>query len=492
MSVTDITLSGMATTAAFFDLDRTLIRSSSAPVFSEQLAAHGVTSGRSIPLQGLFLKLYEEVGEMRATMLPARHAVKASKGWSVDAVAAAAEAAAEEIAANLQPFAELVFDEHRAKGHRLVLATTSPEPLVAAIGKAIGFDDVICTKWKSEDGVYTGEHDGPFVWGTAKADAVAEYAEANGIRMSRSYAYSDSYYDAPMLDLVGNPVAVNPDAQLTVTAVLKGWKIRHLDKNDGVAKIANREVQDWTRPFMRPELIAPYADIDFSDVDKIPTDGGAIIVFNHRSYFDPTVMGLLMAKAGRSVRGLGKKEVFDVPVIGNVLKAIGGIRVERASGSHEPLERAADALRGGECVMMAPEGTIPRGPAFFDPELKGRWGAAKLAAATKVPVIPVGVWGTEKVWPRSTRLPNVVTLNRPRVTVVVGDPVDLKYRSADKDTQRIMQAISALLPAESQEQRTPTEDELKRTYPPGYSGDPNAEYDRRPGTDTAATSGSGS
>ena len=279
-------------------------------------------------------------------------------------------------------------------------------------------------------------------------------------------------------------MAVNPDAQLAATAVVKGWPIRHLDKNEGIIKVAGRELQEWARPFMRPSLVAPYADIDFSDVDNIPSDGPAIIVFNHRSYFDPTVMGLLIAKAGRNIRGLGKKEVFDVPLVGRLLKGMGGVRVERASGSDEPLEKAAAALRGGEVVMMAPQGTIPRGPAFFDPELKGRWGAAKLAAMTKAPVIPVGLWGTEHVWPRSERIPRLLTTDRPKVTAVVGEPVDLKYRSTDADTKRIMKAITDLLPPEAHETYTPTEEELLRTYPPGYSGDPTAEVDRRPGTDT--------
>jgi len=475
-----------SSTAAFFDLDRTLLASSSAPIFGERLAEAGLTTQRSIPFAELFLKFYEEFGEVPATMLPAQLAVRAAKGWPVDIVAKAAEAAAEDVAASLQPFAELVLADHREQGHRLVLATTSPEPLVRAIGSAIGFDDVISTSWKSEKGVYTGQHDGPFVWGTAKADAVAAYAEANTIRLSRSYAYSDSYYDAPMLDLVGHPIAVNPDPQLAGLATLKGWPIRHLDKTAGVAKVAGREVQEWARPLMRPELVAPYANIEFAGVEKIPAEGGAIIVFNHRSYFDPTVMGLLMAKAGRPVRGLGKKEVFDTPIVGAALQAIGGIRVERASGSDEPLDRAADALKGGEVVMMAPQGTIPRGPAFFDPELKGRWGAARLAERAKVPVIPVGIWGTEKVWPRSARFPKVFGLSRPNVSVAVGDPVALKYRSANKDTERIMAAIANLLPAESRQLHTPTEAELARTYPPGYSGNPDGERDRRPGTDTKA------
>ena len=155
----------MASIAAFFDLDRTLIKGASATAFADALADAGVTEQRSIPLADVFMKFYEEVGETPIAMLPASQAVRANKGWSVDKVATAAEAAAQVVAENLQPFATQVFDEHRAQGHKLVLATTSPEPLVAAIAEALDFDDYVCTRWASEGGEYTGEHDGPFVWG---------------------------------------------------------------------------------------------------------------------------------------------------------------------------------------------------------------------------------------------------------------------------------------------------------------------------------------
>ncbi len=195
-------------------------------------------------------------------------------------------------------------------------------------------------------------------------------------------------------------------------------------------------------------------------------------------------MGMALAQRGRPVRFLGKKEVFDAPLVGQMATAMGGIRVDRGTGSDQPLEAAAEALAAGELVAVMPQGTIPRGPAFFDPELKGRWGAAKLAAMTKVPVIPVGLWGTEQVWPRSARLPNLLAVtDPPLVTIRVGHPVELKYRSADADTKRIMAALADLLPPEAQVQRTPTAEELARTYPPGYDGDPDAEVERRPGTD---------
>ncbi len=228
----------------------------------------------------------------------------------------------------------------------------------------------------------------------------------------------------------------------------------------------------------------PYADFDIRGVENIPAEGPVILVGNHRSYFDSTAIALVVAKSGRTVRFLGKKEVFDVPVVGSIAKAMGGIRVDRGTGSDEPLEAAAAALRGGEMIGIMPEGTIPRGPAFFDPELQGRWGAARLAQMTGATIIPMGLWGTEKVWPRSSRVPNILNVtDPPTVSITVGKPVQLKGKSLDDDTKRIMKAIVKLLPPEAREHRDPTPEELALTYPPGYKGDPEAEAERRPGTD---------
>ena len=478
--------------AAIFDLDRTLISESSTPIFMKHISEAGLSNGTTVPfaeplvdgfsraLRGVF----NVFGESRLLMQPAKLGVRAASGWDRVDVERAAAAAAEELLELVLPFARVAIEEHRRDGDLLVLASTSPIAFTRPLADALGFDGVVGTAWQHDGDAYTGEIDGVFVWGTAKANAVREWAEEHGVRLDRSTAYSDSYYDAPLLDLVGDPVAVNPDVRLAATARLKGWRIRHFDKPEGIAKFAGRELQEWTRPLMRPEIMAPYADLTFHGVENIPDEGPAIVVFNHRSYFDPTVMGLLLAKAGRNVRGLGKKEVFDVPIIGSMMQSSGGIRVERASGSDEPLEAAARVLAGGDVVMIAPEGTIPRGPAFFDPVLKGRWGAARLAAQTKAPVVPVGLWGTEHVWPRNQRLPNMNPTERPAVTATVGEPVELKYRSADTDTTRIMEAIVDCLPDEAREHRTPTREELMRTFPPGYDGDPEAEHDRRPGTDT--------
>ena len=101
---------------------------------------------------------------------------------------------------------------------------------------------------------------------------------------------------------------------------------------------------------------------------------------------------------------------------------MGGIRVDRGTGSDEPLDKAAEARsRGGDLIAMAPQGTIPRGPAFFDPVLKARWGAARLAKQTGAVVVPVGLWGTEKVWPRSSQIPKITLPGQTKPVVTVTD-----------------------------------------------------------------------
>ena len=255
---------------------------------------------------------------------------------------------------------------------------------------------------------------------------------------------------------------------MRVLAIARRWPILWLDVPPGVPKFLGLEPFDVVRLFARPELF-PYARFDIDGLDNIPQDGAAIVVANHRSYFDTAAIGITVARAGRPVRFLGKKEVFDAPVVGQLARALGGIRVERGSGSDRPLEEAERALQAGDLVALMPQGTIPRGRAFFDPELQGRPGAARLADATGAPIVPVGLWGTERVWPRSARVPNVTNVvHPPTVRVRVGRPFTVLGTDVDANTARIMAAIMDLLPREARERREPSAEELARSVPPGH------------------------
>lgn len=475
--------------AAFFDLDRTLLAGASGEIFAEVMRAAGLSS-KPFPGEKFLFGLFNTIGETLPSMALARQAVSLARGRSQATVIAAAEQAAQRLVDMVVPFADAAFASHRAAGRPVVLATTTPYDLVRPFADLLGLDDVVATRYRvSPDGTYDGTLDGPFVWSAGKLEAITTWASAHDIDLAESYAYSDSVYDTPMLDAVGHPIVVNPDPRMVLMAAARRWPTVNLDVSPGVLKVpvVGMEVQRLALQFSRPAAY-PYARFDIDGVDNIPADGPVILCSNHRSYFDVAALSIAIGKSGRTARFLGKKEVFDAPVVGQIAAAMGGIRVDRGTGSDAPLQAAVDALDGGEMVAVMPEGTIPRGPAFFDTTLKGRWGAAQLAHMSGATVIPVGLWGTEKVWPRSSRGPRMLNfIDPPTVRIRVGDPVDIKRRSVDADTKRIMRAIMAELPDEARARRTPSDEELAATYPPGWSGggtaDPDAESVRRPGSD---------
>ena len=454
------------TGAAFFDLDRTLLRGASGPLITEALIQAGLVNERTLGAQQAIYRVFDRLGETLPSIGLARAAALAAKGWPLEAMQGAGKAAAERLDTIVAPYARPIIEEHKKASRPLVLATTTPYELIRPLADLLGFDDVVATRYAHTEGVLTGALEGGFVWSRGKLDAVRTWAADHGVDLADSYAYSDSIYDAPLLNAVGHPNAVNPDPRLLLFATVRRWPILHLDVPAGIPKVAGFEPADLLKLTARPELIR-FARFDIEGTEKIPNTGPAIIVANHRSYFDTVALGLTIMRAGRSPRFLGKKEVFDAPIVGQMATALGGIRVERGSGSSEPLRRAAEALEAGEWVALMPQGTIPRGEAFFDPVLKGRYGAARLAAMTRAPVIPVGLWGTEKVWPRSERVPRVWNVLRPpKVTTRVGGPVELSYDDENADIERIMTAIVDLLPAEARQKRTPTEEELRLTKPP--------------------------
>lgn len=453
--------------AAFVDLDRTLLRRASGQVLNAALVEEGVVPpGRTLPGDRLLYAFYDRFGENLLAMALARAAALVARGWSQERVRAAGRRAVASLVELVAPFAPGVLAELRAGGHRLVLATTSPVDLVRPFAEAMGFDDVLATVYEVVDGRYSGRLEDGFVWGLGKLQAVRRWAEAEGADLDDCHAFSDSFYDIPLLSSVGFPHAVNPDPSLLVVATARRWPVEHWDRPPGVPSLAGLEPYHLLRPFVRPEAF-PYARFDVAGIEHVPGRGPVLLAANHRSYFDVAALAVVAARLGRPVRFLGKRELFDAPLLGWVARALGGIPVDRGSGSERPLRQAEAALRAGEVVIVLPQGTIPRGPAFFDPVLHGRTGVARLAAATGAPVVPIGLWGTERVWPRSSRLPEVAGLRHPpTVRVRVGEPVPRGLSDPVADTEAVMQAIARLLPPEAAARRRPSGAELARTYPP--------------------------
>jgi putative phosphoserine phosphatase / 1-acylglycerol-3-phosphate O-acyltransferase len=457
----------MAKSAVFIDLDRTLLCRASGQALNKALMDEGVLpQGRSLPGDKLLYAVNDRLGENLFSMGLVRAAARVAKGWRQRQVQAAGKRAVADLTEMVAPFAPQYLEAFRAEGHLLVLSTTTPADMITPFAEAMGFDAVIATTYETKDGRYTGRLYEGFVWGTGKLKAVRAWAKERDIDLDDCGACSDSVFDTPLLASVGSPHAVNPDPSLTVIATARRWPIEYWDRPPGVPSVVGLEPYHLLRPFIRPASF-PYARFDISGLDRIPSKGPVLLAANHRSYFDVAALALVAARVGRPVRFLGKKEIFDAPVVGAIARAIGGISVDRGSGSDQPLRAAEAALRAGEVVIVLPQGTIPRGAEFFDPELVGKTGTARLAAATGATVIPVGLWGTEKVWPRSARTPDFTLVRRPpKVTVRVGQPLVLSHTDAVADTTTIMTAISALLPEESSVRHEPTAEELARTKPP--------------------------
>jgi len=457
----------VAKSAVFIDLDRTLLCRASGQILNGALIEEGVLpEGRSLPGDKLLYAVNDRLGENLLSMGLVRAAARVAKGWDQEQVQAAGRRAVSALSAIVAPFAPQRLAEFRAEGHRLVLSTTTPGDMIAPFAEALGFDDLIATAYETKDGRYTGRLYEGFVWGTGKLRAVRAWADENRIDLADCHACSDSIFDVPLLSSVGTPHAVNPDPSLTVVATTRRWAVEHWDRPQGVPSIIGLEPYHMLRPFVR-KLSFPYARFDIAGVENVPRRGPVLLASNHRSYFDVAALALVAREIGRPVRFLGKKEIFDAPVVGMIARAIGGIPVDRGSGSGASLRAAESALKAGEVVIVLPQGTIPRGYEFFDPVLHGKTGTARLAASTGATVVPVGIWGTEKVWPRSARVPDFTLVrNPPKVTVRVGRPVPLSLTDAKTDTDTIMEAVGALLPPEARVRHEPTAEELARSKPP--------------------------
>lgn len=200
---------------------------------------------------------------------------------------------------------------------------------------------------------------------------------------------------------------------------------------------------------LRP-LIAAAVRCRYENLDRLPREGGYLVVGNHISNWDPIAYGHAQLKGGLPPRFLAKASLFDIPILGTLLRATGQIPVFRGSAhAGDALAPAETAIARGQVVTIFPEGTLTRDPDGWP--MRGHSGAARIAHATRVPVIPMAVWGSREFLPRKTALPRI--LPRKTVRVSVGRPIDLSdflegpvdSASLHRATTTIMDAVTELV-----------------------------------------------
>ena len=227
------------TAAAFFDLDRTLMAGSSAYHFGRAMYKAGQMSRRQIAR--------DAVDQIRFRL---RGASDAAVNALLDRVLEGIEGRrvvdlrrlTPEVLAGILPriYPQMldVVREHQDAGRPTYIATAASQPAAEILAEALVMDGAIGTKWEIADGLYTGRLDGAFAYGEGKASRLREFAAERGIDLVESWAYTDAVSDLPMLEAVGHPVAVNPDAELAEIAQREGWEILRFEKLGAQLRVA--------------------------------------------------------------------------------------------------------------------------------------------------------------------------------------------------------------------------------------------------------------
>ncbi|HNV10801.1 MAG TPA: lysophospholipid acyltransferase family protein [Propionibacteriaceae bacterium] len=179
---------------------------------------------------------------------------------------------------------------------------------------------------------------------------------------------------------------------------------------------------------------------DWRHAEKIPQTGGLLFVANHISNADPIALGEFIIYSGRWPRMIAKIDLFRYPVIGPFARGCGQIPVDRTStNAADVLKAAEDAIAGGLAVLIYPEGTITGDPLGWP--MVPRTGAARLALATRCPVVPIGQWGANEIMPgRTVTRPHFFP--RKTMTMLVGDPIDLSDLYSDEPSRHDVQVAS--------------------------------------------------
>jgi HAD superfamily hydrolase (TIGR01490 family) len=216
----------MGRSAAFFDLDKTVIAKSSALAFGKPFYDGGLINRRAVLRSSYAQFVYLLNGADENQMSRMRdYLTELCKGWDVEQVR---QIVAETLHDLIDPIiydeAAALIEEHRAAGRDIVIVSSSGEEVVSAVGELLGVDRVIATRMVIENGRYTGEIE-YYAAGPNKATAIIDLAESEGYDLTECYAYSDSVTDAPMLECVGHPTAVNPDRGLRRLAIERGWPV---------------------------------------------------------------------------------------------------------------------------------------------------------------------------------------------------------------------------------------------------------------------------
>lgn len=455
---------------AFFDLDRTLVQGYSVLPF----IAEGVATGVLRP--GRLLSQAKTVLESRRGGLGAllEQLIKSLRGErEADLLALGERVFDRHVSARMHPEARALVRAHRQRGHRVVIVTSATryqaEPVARALG--IAAEDVLCTRLVVDgEGRFTGRWYLPGCWNEGKRILARAWLRRHGAALADAWFYTDSHEDEPLLERVGRPRVVDPDARLLARAGEEGWPVLRfrglrpnaesllrtglsltgfygsalagagrLLRGGNMKEALGEAVSTWGRIGM------PLAGISLRvrGQQHLEAARPAVVVFNHQSALDALIIARLLR---RDFTGLCKRELERDPLFGAAFRAAGAIFVDREGGGFGQLRPALDALRAGQTLAIAPEGTRSRAtlPGPF------KRGAFYLALRARVPLVPVVIHNAVDALPRGSFMLRAGTT----VEVDILPPIDPAtwgardlQDQADDLRQRYLEALGFAVPS---------------------------------------------
>ncbi|MEV6320931.1 HAD-IB family hydrolase [Nocardia sp. NPDC051787] len=361
---------------------------------------------------------------------------------------------------HLYPEAWQLIRTHRAAGHTVLLVSSLTRFQVLPAATQLGIAHVRYTPMAADDGVLTGYPDGKTLWRNGKADAVTEFAAAQGVDLERSYAYADAIADLPLLSLVGHPVAVNPDDALAEIADRHRWaklnfRPRHSPRASDYARTAAgfagllggalfgvaSKAPTKDRQQMADALMAQAArntlriagvHLRVTGAEHAKSPRPAVFLFNHQSQFDIIIVPKVL---GGGVTGIGKKELTKNPVFGPLMRFAGVTFIDRSNTAlaKAALRPVVETLRNGLSIAMSPEGTRS-----YTPEVGPfKKGAFHIALQAGVPVIPVVIRNAGEICWR-----NAMVARPGTVDVAILEPIDVSGwdpDDLDENVERVRQ-----------------------------------------------------
>ncbi len=452
---------GGANIGAFFDLDRTLIKGFSAKEFFQERLLSGKMSGREVAAQFSGVLVYA-IGNKNFAGLAATSA-QGVKGVNEKIfIDLGEEVYLKHLADAIYPESRALVKSHMAKGHTVAIISAATPYQVNPVARDLGIDHVMCTRMEVKNGKFTGEIVEPACWGEGKYIAAKELADKFDLDLSKSYFYTDSHEDLPLLEMVGNPRPINPDNELQSLAFQNDWPVLRFNDEiqPGVSNIVRTALtmgsiipaaltgmastmltgskRDGVNSMMATlgELGTKVAGIKMSvkGKDNLWSHRPAVFLFNHQSSADLFIVSKLLKKDAVAI---AKKELKSSP-IGPLMTAAGVIFIDRANKDKaiEAMKPAIEALKTGTSVAIAPEGTRS-----YDYKLGPfKKGAFHLAMAAGVPVVPIVIKNAHDVMPRGR------SLVRPSVVeVVILKPVSVADWTKENMNERIADVRSLYL-----------------------------------------------